>query len=79
MMVKKISCKVISSVPLGQINAGLLSVRLSNNTPYELDDLTAADLGFKHNRNMGHNLKAFNIGIGIMNSFPIGQILDCRA
>jgi hypothetical protein len=70
-MAKKIPCKVISSVPLGQINAGSQSVRHSNNYQYEIDDMCS---NLRHNCNIA---PIFNVGT--INTFPIGQILDCRA
>jgi hypothetical protein len=71
MMAKKISCKVVSSVPIGQINAGFLSVKHPNNYQYEIDDMAAACFNLRHNCNIAHIFSP-----GIMNAFPIGQILD---
>jgi hypothetical protein len=71
MMAKKITCKIVSSVPIGQINAGVLSVRHPNNYQHETDDMTAACFNLKHNRNISHSFSP-----GTMNAFPIGQILD---
>ncbi|MGD0785615.1 MAG: hypothetical protein ABR969_07355 [Sedimentisphaerales bacterium] len=71
-MIKRVSCRVISSVPFGQTGGRLSSVRLPNNPPDEINYVTKP----KYNSNSGHNIKAFNIDLGTVDGFPIGQILD---
>jgi len=79
-VVKRISCRVIRSVPFSKTGAGLPSARQPNNHQYESGSVPIANIRLKHNRNpVNDNLKAFNIGLGILNDFPIGQILDCYA
>ncbi|MHC4123257.1 MAG: hypothetical protein ACYSSI_06755 [Planctomycetota bacterium] len=79
-MVKRISCRIISSVPFGKTSAGFSSVRRPNSHQYEIGSVPIANIRFKHNCNLGNdNPKAFNIDLGILNDFPIGQILDCYA
>ncbi len=78
-MVKRISCRVISSVPFSETSAGLLSIRQVNNNRHEVGGVAAADLRLKHNGNLANDAKSFYIGLETLNDFPIGQILDCYA
>ena len=50
-----------------------------NNHQHERDGVAAADIRPKHISILADNPEAFNIGLGILNDFPIGQILDCYA
>jgi len=78
-MVKKISCKIISSKPL--IHKGDVSphINMQNNNHHKVDKNTAcgSQAGYTHDFLTYSN--SLNISKGFVHEDSIGEILDCYA
>lgn len=70
-MTKRISCKVISSVPIGVTKTTLAPEKDIKEHLCEFYNSPAANIKFTYPRH--------SINIGNLNAFPTGQILDCLA
>jgi len=77
-VVKRISCRVIRSVPFSKTSAGLVSVRQPNNHEHEIGGVATATVKPKAIINPVRNTDILSIASGTLD-FPIGQILDCYA
>ena len=77
-MVKRISCRVIESVPFDKTSAGLLSVRLPNGHPSDFGGATGATVEPRGIIKPARNTDSLSIALGSF-EFPTGQILDCYA
>jgi len=78
-MVKKISCKVISSKPL--INRGdiLPYINKPNNNRQKVDNNAASDPQISHTRNLFTYSHSLNMEKKCIDAGLIGQLLDCYA
>ena len=87
-MAKRISCRVVRTVPLSTSNEALRHVDGSNNKHPKADNVTAANVS--RSRNSVREPKTYNLALGILaytgrlgtarvsvNDGPIGWILDC--
>ena len=77
-MVKKISCRVVSSVPFGKTSIKSLSVRRPNSQHYDSQDF-AADTRLTDIANLANHLKGLNAILGAPNEFQTGQVVDFYA
>ena len=77
-MVKRILCKVISSVPLSKASVTLSLVNHLNNDQHGYGYIAVADMCLKQISNSSKNYKIPNITLETLD-YPIGQILDCDA
>ena len=77
-MVKKISCRVVSSVPFGKTSGKSLCVRQPNSHHYDSQDF-AADTRLTDIANLANHLKSLNAILGTPNDFQTGQVLDFYA
>lgn len=77
-MVKRISCRVISSVPFNKTSDGFPSVSQPNNHQYNSGDTGLAVAKPRTIVIPVKNTDILSIGPRTLD-FPIGQILDCYA
>ena len=72
-MTKKIPCRVISSVPIGVTGTRLQPERDIKEHLCEFYNSPAVNIKFVYPS------QTANIDMGIFNTFPTGQFLDCLA
>jgi len=77
-VVKRISCRVVSSVPFSKTVAGLLPVKQPNDSQHEIGDTVTATVKPRTIINPVRNTDILSIALGALD-FPIGQIIDCYA
>ena len=76
-MIKRISCRVVSSVPLGKSSDALRHAGQPNNEYHRIGDAAAVNICARHNGTVVTYTGRLDIaGVSIGDS-PIGQILDC--
>ena len=76
-MIKRISCRVVSSKPLGKSSDALRHVRQPGNEHHKISDAAAVNIHARHNSTPVTYTGRLDIaGVSIDDS-PIGQILDC--
>lgn len=76
-MIKRISCRVVSSVPLGRSGDALRDARQPGNEHHEISNAAAENIHSRHNGTFVTYTDRFDIaGVSVGDS-PIGQILDC--
>ncbi len=76
-MVKKISCRVVSSVPLGKSGEALRHVWGSNNKRHRVGDIVAVNIPVRHAGGLVTYTSRFGIARALIDNGPMGQILDC--
>jgi len=74
-VVKKIPCRVISTAAFSKTSAG----SSSSKHQHESSGVAVVDVRLEYIGNPAGNPESFNIDMGILNGFPIGQTLDCYA
>jgi hypothetical protein len=75
---KRVSCRIISSVPIGSPVTAIQPISQRTERLYESDELHAASFWAKQSHKV-KDLNAFGICMGILNTVPAGQILDYLA
>lgn len=77
-MVKRVSCRVVSSVPFSKMSADLLFVRQPSNHQYKIGETDTTVVRPKIVINPARNPDVLIIASETLD-FPIGQILDYYA
>ena len=76
-MIKRISCRVIRSVPLGRSSDALRDARQPSNKHHRISNAAAVNIHSGHNGTAITYTGRLDIaGVSVVDS-PIGQILDC--
>ncbi len=76
-MIKRISCRVVSSVPLGKSSDALRHAGQPNNEHHKISNAAAVNILARHSSTPVSYTGRLDIaGVSIGDS-PIGQILDC--
>ncbi len=76
-MIKRISCRVVRSVPLGESSDALRGARQPANEHHKISNATAVNIHAGHNSTPVTYTGRLDIaGVSVGDS-PIGQILDC--
>jgi len=75
---KRIPCKIISSVPINSKETAIVPMNEKFERLHESDELHAANFWSKQTHRVS-TAGAFGICMGILNTIPTGQILDCLA
>lgn len=76
-MIKRISCRVVSSVPLDRSSDALRGARQPDNKHHKISNAAAVNIHAGHNSTVVTYTGRLDIaGVSIGDS-PIGQILDC--
>lgn len=76
-MVKRISCRVVRSVPLDKADSILCYAAWPNNNPHDADDATAADGSFKYKSDSVSYTILSNIASASVDNSLTGQFVDC--
>ena len=76
-MVKKISCRVIRSVPLSESSKARLYASQSDNMHHEIDYIVASNIGMRHPHNSVTYTSRLDTARVRADDGSIGQILDC--
>lgn len=76
-MIKRISCRVVRSVPLGRSSDALRHARQPNDEHHKIGDVVAVNIRARHNGTpVAYTGRLDIAGVSVGDS-PIGQILDC--
>jgi hypothetical protein len=80
-MIKRISCRVVSSIPLGRAADALRRPisSSSNDRPDRIDDFVAEDIQVKHAGKSVRCMGWLNIARASIDDTLAGYILDCYA
>jgi hypothetical protein len=76
-MIKRISCRVVRSVPLGESSEALRDARQSVNEYHRIGDAAAVNICARHNGTVVTYTGRLDIAGVSIGDGPIGQILDC--
>ena len=76
-MVKRISCRVIRTVPLGKSGDALRYVWGSSNKRHKVGDIVAVNITVRHADGSVTYASRFGIARVLIDNGPMGQILDC--
>ena len=76
-MVKRISCRVIRSVPLSESGEARPYASQSDNMHHEIDDVVASNIGLRHPHNSVTYTSRLDTARVCADDGPTGQILDC--
>jgi hypothetical protein len=76
-MIKRISCRVVRSVPLGTSSDALRHARQPNSEHHRIGDAAAVNIRAGHNVTAVNYTGRLDIAEVSIGDSPIGQILDC--
>ena len=76
-MIKRISCRVVRSVPLGKSSDALRHVRQPGNEHHKISDAAAVNIHSRHNSTSVAYTRLLDITSVSIDNGLTGQILDC--